>query len=183
MCCGKIRGLEVLSCNMIQSWADNNNFDLNSVFLLPGFSPSFTNFIKFGGLETFLPLISGNAAFSCLTMNSKVLSCLHVYRPCCRAARQPFNICFKLGFEYWQNVQAMSTELFPHLLKLSGVGKTLCGIYQELEKLLGKGINKCIPTYIGSNYSIKVKPISLYHIIIEIYQSLFFFIFFSVCYV
>ena len=124
MCCGKSRGLEVLSCNITQSWTDSNNPDLKSVFLFLDFSPSFTNLMKFEGLETFLPLTSDNTAFNCITIHSKMLSCLQVYRPCCRAAGQPFNICFKLGFKYSQRLQAMSTELFPHLLKLSRVGKT-----------------------------------------------------------
>ena len=126
---GKTSGFSGLSYIRVQSFAVRSTPDLSATFLPHGCFPSLTKVMNVSfraTRETFLAFTPCKKVWSSSTRRVSILSCLQVAIPallqCHWAAIKDV---FKCGIQKTHRWHFISTTFFPHLLRLSGIGKTL----------------------------------------------------------
>ena len=125
---GMTSGLWGLSYARTQSFAVKISPDLWRTLLLLGCLPSLTNLINVFSmlmLATVPEFAQPTKDLRSSTKRWSILSYLQVYLPCFNAIEQPLRICLSVGFEKPHRQHFKSTKVFPHLLRLSEVGRTL----------------------------------------------------------
>ena len=113
---------------IVQSFAVRSTPDLSAALLPHDCFPSLTKVMNVSSRSTreaFLAFTPCKKVWSSSTRRVSILSCLQVYRPCFNATEQPLRICLSVGFKKPHRWHFISTTVFPHFLRLSGVGKTL----------------------------------------------------------